>query len=103
MNQEKAKEFFSNYYEGTLEPGLAQALEHAMSRDGGIRDDYHHFEQSYEELSSLKFETIEIPFDLNDKILANIDRHIYDNRRSQQPAWTTWLRNLSIASISAVA
>jgi hypothetical protein len=103
MNKEKAREFFSNYVEGTLDSGLQQAFEQAMARDASIRDDYRDFEKNYEDLGSLKFEAIEIPFDLNDKILANIDRHIFENKRNQQPAWTTWLRNFSIAGISAVA
>ncbi len=103
MNKEKAREFFSNYYEGNMDSGLQQALEQAMSRDASIRDEYREFENTYEDLGTLKFEAIEIPFGLNDKILANIDRHIYENKRSQQPAWTTWLRNFSIAGVSAVA
>ena len=103
MNQEKAREFYSTYYEGNLEPGLKQALEQAMGRDASIRSEYREFEQTYEELGSLKFETIEIPFDLNDKILANIDRHLYENRRAQQPAWIIWLRNAAIAGVSCVA
>ena len=103
MNQEKAKEFFSNYYEGTLEPGLKQALEQAMNRDAIIREDYKDFEQTYEGLGSLKFETIEIPFDLNDKILANIDRHVYETRKNRQPSWMVWLRNVAIAGVSCVA
>lgn len=103
MNQEKAREFFSSYYEGTLEPGLKQALEQAISKDAAIREDFEDFENTYEGLGSLKFETIEIPFDLNDKILANIDKHIYENRRTQQPAWMMWLRNVAIAGVSCVA
>jgi hypothetical protein len=103
MNKEKAREFFSNYYEGTLEPGLSQALELAMSRDNSIREEYREFEDTYENLGQLKFETIEIPFGLNDKILANIDKHVFESKRNQQPAWTTWLRNFSIAGVAAVA
>jgi len=103
MNQEKAREFFSSYHEGTLEPGLKQALEQAISRDTAVRDDYRNFERAYEDLGKLKFETIEIPFDLNDKILANIDRHIFENRRNQQPSWIVWLRNAAIAGVSCVA
>jgi hypothetical protein len=103
MNQEKAKEFFSSYYEGTLDPGLKQALEHAMGKDSSLREDYREFENNYEDLGSLKFETIEIPFELNDKILANIDRHLIENRKSQPPAWMMWLRNVAIAGVSCVA
>jgi len=103
MNQEKAREFFSSYYEGAIEPGLKQALEQAMAKDPNIRDDYRAFENAYEDLGSLKFETIEIPFDLNDKILANLDRNIYERKRNQQPSWIMWLRNAAIAGVSCVA
>jgi len=74
-----------------------------MGKDVSIRNEFREFEQTYEELGSLKFETIEIPFDLSDKILANIDRHVYENRKSQQPAWMLWLRNIAIAGVSCVA
>ena len=103
MNQEKAREFFSSYYEGNLDAGLKQALEHAMNKDASLREEYREFEQTYEEIGCLKFETIEIPFDLTDKIVANIDRHVFEAKRKQQPAWITWLRNVAIAGVSCVA
>ncbi len=103
MNQEKAKEFFSSYYEGNLDAGLKQALEQAMNKDASIREDYRAFEHTYEEIGSLKFETIEIPFDLSDKIIANIDRHVFEAKRKQQPVWISWLRNVAIAGVSCVA
>jgi hypothetical protein len=103
MNQEKAREFFSSYYEGSLDPGLKQALEQAMGKDASIRTDYKEFELTCEELGSLKFETIEIPFGLNDKILANIDRHVLETKKNQQPGWMMWLRNVAIAGVSCVA
>lgn len=103
MNQEKAREFFSNYYEGTLEPGLIQSLEQAMARDSGLRDDYQLFETTYEELGNLKFETIEVPFDLNERISARVDKHLYDQRTKRQPSWTLWLRNTAIGTVAAVA
>lgn len=103
MNQEKAKEFFSSYYEGNLEPGLTQALEQALKADSTLRDDYRDFEQTYEELGTLKYETIEVPFDLEDRIAARIDRQLYDRRNERQPAWTVWLRNLAVGGVGAVA
>ena len=103
MNQEKAKEFFSPYYEGSLDAGLAQQLEAALGRDASLRADFKQFEQTYEDLGSLKFETIEIPFDLNERIAARIDRHVYEQRTSRQPIWTLWMRNVAIAGVSAVA
>ena len=103
MNQEKAKEFFSSYYEGSLEPGLVQALEQAMQRDANLRADYRNFENTYEELGNLKYETIEIPFDLEDRIAARIDRQNLERRNEKQPVWTLWLRNFAVAGICCVA
>lgn len=103
MNQEKAKELFSPYYEGTLEPGLAQALDLSLSRDPDLRKEFEQFERTYDELRSLKFETIEIPAELADKIAARIDRHVYEQKRNQKPAWFGWVRNAGIATVAATA
>jgi len=103
MNQEKAREFFSSYYEGNLDAGLKQALELAMNKDASIKEEYREFEKTYDEIGCLKFETIEIPFDLTDRIIANVDRHVFEAKRKQQPVWISWLRNVAIAGVSCVA
>jgi len=46
---------------------------------------------------------IEIPFDLEDRIAARIDRQALERRNVKQPGWTLWLRNASIAGICGVA
>lgn len=103
MNQEKAREFFSTYYEESLDSGLSQAVERALDRDPELREDFRQFQRTYEELSNLKFETIEIPFDLNDRIGARIDRHLLEQKHAQRPSWTTWLRTTAIATVAVIA
>ena len=100
MNQEKAKELFSPYYEGTLEPGLAQALGQSLSKDAHLRAEFEQFERTYDELRALKFEVIDIPEDLAEKISTRIDRQIYEQKRTVQPTWVGWLRNVSIAAVA---
>jgi len=55
-----------------------------------------------DELGSLKFEHIEIPHDLHERISARLDLHIYDQKRKPGFAWNAWLRNLAYAGIGAV-
>lgn len=102
MTQEKAREFFSPYFEGLLEPGLAQALEHEFRRDPELKGEFQLFEQTYEELGKLKFATVEIPFDLHDRILARIDRQELEAKHAK-PAWGAWLRTLAIGGVATAA
>ena len=54
MNQEKAKEFFSAYYEGTLEAGLQQSLEQQLRADGNLRREFRDFERAMEDVLAAK-------------------------------------------------
>ena len=103
MNNDKAREYFSAYAEGTLEPGLAQSFEAKLKADGTLKAEYEQFQSTLEELNSLRFEEIEVPFDLNDRISAAIDKSIYDKKRAASPGWTTWLRNLAFGGLAAAA
>lgn len=103
MTNEKAREYFSAYAEGTLDAGLAQSFEAKLNVDAHLRAEYDQFEATLKELESLRFEPIEVPFDLNEKISAAVDKSIYDRKRSAQPSWTIWLRNLSFGGVAAAA
>lgn len=103
MTNEKAREFFSAYSEGTLDAGLAHAFEAKLRADDKIRLEYEQFEATLKELESLRFEQIEIPFDLNDRISAAVDKSIYDRKRTAQPSWLLWIRNLAVAGMAAGA
>lgn len=103
MNQEKAREFFSSYYEGTLEPGIQLTVDQALKRDATLREEYRQFERTYEELGKLKYEVVEIPFDLHERIAAHVDKNLWELKKQRQPTWTIWARNLAFAGVAAAA
>lgn len=103
MTNEKAREYFSAYSEGTLDAGLAQSFEVKLKADQTLRAEYEQFEATLKKLESLRFEQIEVPFDLNDRISAAVDKSIYDKKRTAQPGWALWLRNFAFAGLAAGA
>lgn len=103
MNNEKAREFFSAYSEGTLDAGLAQSFEAKLKADANLRAEYDQFEATLKELESLRFEKIDVPFDLNERISAAVDRSLYEKKRAAAPSWTLWLRNVAFAGLAAAA
>jgi len=102
MTQDKAREYFSAYYEGTLEPGLRQAFEHRLHSDSTLQADYSAFAETMEELDLLPHEEIEIPMFLNDRIAARLEPE-RARKRNQVPVWTVWLRGLAFGSLATAA
>jgi hypothetical protein len=103
MNSEKAKEFFSAYAEGTLDASLTQSLEQRLRADSALMAEFRDFRETIEELDTLKFQPVEIPFDLNERISAKLDRHIYEQKQTKAPAWNLWARNVAFAGLAAAA
>ncbi len=103
MTNEKARDFFSAHYEGTLEPGLSVSLEQHLKSNADVKREYESFVRAMGDLDMLKFESIEIPSDLHDKISARLDRHLYERKRNATPVWGTWLRGLAFAGVGALA
>lgn len=103
MTNEKAKEFFSAYYEGSLDSGLCISFEQKLKADSHLKQDYDAFVHAMEDLDILKFEQITIPEDLHEKISARLDRHIYEQKRKPTPVWGTWVRGFAFAGIGAIA
>lgn len=103
MTNEKAREYFSAYSEGTLDAGLAHSFESKLKVDGALRDEYAQFVSMLQELEALRYEEIEVPFGLNERISAAVDKDIYDRKRAAVPAWTMWLRRVGVAGLAAAA
>jgi hypothetical protein len=103
MNQEKVREFFSAYYEGTLDPGLQQTMSATLTKDPVLLDEYRKFERTYEELAKLKYEVVEIPFDLHARITSRLDQHVEETNKSLPAGWTIWVRNVALAGVAAAA
>ena len=75
MNLNKARDFYSAYYEGTLDDGLSQAFERAMSLDAAVGAEYAQFVRIMGELKALQT-PVEVPADLHLKIRERVDAHI---------------------------
>lgn len=103
MNLEKAREYFSSYYEGTLERGLAEALSRAISTDAQLQAEYHAFERLMNELDVLKSPAPEPQFDLHEAISRRLDKHIHDQKaRVKHPIFGLW-RSLAVGGLATVA
>lgn len=101
MKQEKAREFFSGYYEGTLDPSLRQAFEHALNSDAAIRSDYEGFAHTLDDLVFLRSEQIEAPVLLSDRIATRLEQaEVQRNRQTWSPR--NWLIGLGLAGVAAV-
>jgi len=102
MNQEKAREFFSSYYEGSLEAGLRQTFEQRLKADSKLQEEYSSFEETMERLDTMKFEEIEIPSFLSDRIATRLEE-VQDRKAAKSPIWTLWLRGVAFSGLAAAA
>jgi anti-sigma factor RsiW len=103
MNQDKARDFFSAYYEGNLDAGLRQTVEQKLRTDAALQAEYRAFEETMEDLGTLKFDRVVVPASLSEKI-ANRLRE--DRLKRQEPASRgvrIWVRSLGFAALAAVA
>ena len=102
MNNDKAREFFSAYYEGTLDGGLKQSFEARLNSDAELQSDYAAFVETVEDLNALKTEDIEIPIFLSDRIATRLEQ-VQSQQKSGFPSWTVWLRGFTFAGLGAAA
>lgn len=102
MNQDKARDLFSAYHDGSLEPGLRQQFERALSMDAKLKADYAAFSQTMLQLGQLQFEEIEIPIYLSDRIATRLEAE-EQKRKTPVGAWSTWLRSLIYGSLATAA
>ncbi|MCO5295916.1 MAG: hypothetical protein M9921_03580 [Fimbriimonadaceae bacterium] len=103
MNATKAKEFFSAYYEGSIDAGLKQSFERRLAADADLQAEYQAFARAMAELDAIREIEIAIPDDLHERIQARLDKHVFDQKRSSQPALLSWWRPLAIAAVGALA
>ncbi len=103
MNPEKAREYFSSHYEGTLERGLASALERKLQADTRVREEYEAFCNTMSSLESLRNPVPDPTFDLHERIASRLDRHVWEQKRKQGPAFLAFWRGLALGGLAAVA
>ncbi|MBL8086805.1 MAG: hypothetical protein JNM85_01885 [Chthonomonas sp.] len=104
MNLNKARDYFSGYYEQTLEPGLRQAFERGLQEDAQIQAEYAAFVKTVESIQTLSHQEIEIPFDLHDRISARLDRHVWETEQNRKPNWfSQWWRSIALGGVAVAA
>ena len=103
ISHEKAREYFSAYYEGTLERGLKETFERAMRTDAQVQAEYQAFERLMGALGCLKSEVPEPEFDLHESIARRLDKHLYEeSRRAKHPAFAWW-KSVALGGLATVA
>ena len=97
MTTDKAREFFSPYYEGSLEDGLRLSLEQSLREDPDLREEYDLFAQTMKELDTLGDFEAPVPFDLHDRIVARLEEV---EQKKVVPMLTVW-RNVAVGLVAA--
>ncbi|MBX3117634.1 MAG: hypothetical protein KF784_01100 [Fimbriimonadaceae bacterium] len=103
MNSEKAREHFSSYFEGSLDAGLKQQLERALSTNAELQSEYHRFVEVMRQLEALQAPVPEPQFDLHERITRKLDHHIHESQAKQKPSWMLWLKTVSVSAIAVLA
>ena len=86
MTNDKARDYFSAFHEGTLEPGLRASLERRLTSDRGLQAEYAAFVGTVESLDALRNEAVAIPAYLSDRIALRLDPAI---EAKAVPFWKT--------------
>jgi hypothetical protein len=102
MTLAKAKDYFSAYYEGSLDRGLKQAFETRLREDAKLQAEYRAFVRTMKELEAFGCVEVEPPSDLHDKIAARLDKAIWEQKRQKAPALSfAWWKGLVGVSVAA--
>jgi hypothetical protein len=103
MTNDKAKDFFSSYYEGTLDPGLMQSLESKLESDAKLGGEYRSFARTMDDLAFYQEEEIQVPADLGEKIAQRLDRAIYEQKQKKPFTLAGILKGLAFSGVAALA
>lgn len=103
MNANKAREFFSEYYEGKLDRALKQAFERRLESDSELKADYRQFEIVMLRLGQLKDLSVDVPEDLHEQITSRIDRQLYAAKRSAPSGFLAWWKPAALAGVACAA
>ena len=100
---EKVKELFSEYYEKSLDPSLANIVEKRLRTDTELQSEYKAFISAMQSLGELNQTQVALPTHLNDLIAQRIDLQNYEKRQHAPPKWMILARNMAFAGAASVA
>ena len=103
MNRNKSRDFYSAYYEGTLDAGLTQAFERSLANEAEVKAEYQQFVRIMDELKELR-EPITVPENLHLLIRERVDAHIIATERKSKvgSVFFAW-RPLAYGAVAAAA
>ncbi|MCW5938673.1 MAG: hypothetical protein KF884_06005 [Fimbriimonadaceae bacterium] len=101
MTRDKAREFFSDYNEGTLDAGLKLAFERALREDAQLAEEFSQFKSVFQALEGGSSRSVDVPHDLHDKIMARIDKAEWEAKQ-KRPAGTWGSLRLAVFGGAAV-
>lgn len=102
MTHDKARDFFSAYHEGSLEAGLRISFEQKLSAEADLRAEYDRFVATLEQLSSLREVQVEVPHDLNERIAARLDKHLWEQKQAAPKPWMARFRLIAFSGAAVV-
>lgn len=90
MNRAKARDFFSDYYEGTLDRGLTLMFERALKEDSLLKEDYASFCDLMGSLDEFKDVEVPEPAFLHERIEKRINERLSEKRTPAPLWWLGW-------------
>ncbi len=103
MNLNKARDFYSAYHEGSLDDGLKQAFERALSADAEVSAEYKQFVRIMQELKTLDT-PVAVPADLHLKIRERVDASINDlERKAKGVSWFFAWKPIAYGAVATAA
>ncbi|MBX3096743.1 MAG: hypothetical protein KF812_07770 [Fimbriimonadaceae bacterium] len=103
MNSEQARDLFSSYLEGTLEPALRQQLERALEVNPALNQEFREFKAVCHALSESANEDISIPGHLNARISAVLDDSLAAKPATNNVLQLFHWKPLAIGAAAAIA
>ena len=104
MNLTKARDYFSDYFEGTLDRGLKQSFEARLREDAQLQAEYKAFERTMQSLAAFGHAEVEPPSDLHDRIAARLDRAVWEQKHEKTSRLSlNWWRGLTMLGVAAAA
>lgn len=90
MNRAKARDFFSDYYEGTLDRGLTLMFERALKEDSLLKEDYASFCDLMGSLDEFKDVEVPEPAFLHERIETRINQKLSEKKTPAPLWWLGW-------------
>lgn len=102
MKLDKAYDYFSAYYEGSLDSSLRAQMDRLFEANPRLRQDFEAFAGALQDLESTRQFEIEVPADLHERIISRLDRSIYEAARAKPSGFMGFWRRYAIGAVAVV-